>query len=365
WDMAFDSIKDSIRHLPDRLAEGAKKIGDLAGDAARGVGEIANKAGKGLFEGFGTPLLIGAGLIGLFLISRARPDAGHEEECAVPRKLPWTIGGGAALGAYLLLRRPQSAEAAAISAAGPLPGRWVWPVPMWRGRRPVISSGFNSPRPGLDRHGGVDVMYARSSSDPFKAGTPNGSAGYVMPDDMVALAASDGAIWSAGSTPKGFEVVIDHAPSPWTTYYAHLDKLFVSTRSPGAGGPRVRAGQPLGIIGFSPLDKERLKHLHFELWRGAPKDRVDPEAVMSSWETVGDPRDAAVARNANLVYRAIGASGDPYPDWVRALRDRAGVYVIREVETREIVYVGSSTGQLYATMTRHFQAWRRLKGFWK
>ena len=43
---------------------------------AHAVGKVANDAGKGLFAGFGTPLLIGAGLIGLFLITRSRD---HEE----------------------------------------------------------------------------------------------------------------------------------------------------------------------------------------------------------------------------------------------------------------------------------------------
>jgi hypothetical protein len=41
------------------------------------------------------------------------------------------------------------------------------------------------------------------------------------------------------------------------------------------------------------------------------------------------------------------------------------VYVIRDVETHEIVYVGSSAGRLYDTLTRHFQRWRRYKGFWR
>ena len=39
--------------------------------------------------------------------------------------------------------------------------------------------------------------------------------------------------------------------------------------------------------------------------------------------------------------------------------------MIRETETREIVYVGSSAGTLYDTLTRHFQTWRRYKGFWR
>jgi hypothetical protein len=74
-------------------------------------------------------------------------------------------------------------------------------------------------------------------------------------------------------------------------------------------------------------------------------------------------------RNASLTYRPLGASGSAYPDWVRALKGRSGVYVIRELArdgSTEIVYVGEShTNRLYETLTRHFQTWRRWKGYWK
>jgi hypothetical protein len=70
------------------------------------------------------------------------------------------------------------------------------------------------------------------------------------------------------------------------------------------------------------------------------------------------------ARNGSLTYRAVGRSGEPYPDWVRGLKGKSGVYIIRE--GREVVYVGEShTDRLYDTLTRHFQTWRRWKGFWK
>jgi hypothetical protein len=73
-------------------------------------------------------------------------------------------------------------------------------------------------------------------------------------------------------------------------------------------------------------------------------------------------------RNAALKYRPVGASGEPYPDWVRMLKEKSGVYIIREIQddgTTETVYVGEShTGRLYQTLTRHFQTWRRAKKFW-
>jgi hypothetical protein len=207
-------------------------------------------------------------------------------------------------------------------------------------------------------------MFARQPSDTFKPGTPNGSKLHVMPDGLAAVAASDGVVWSAMQTPQGFAVVVDHKPNKVATFYTHLEKLLVAPASPGKSSERVRAGQPLGIIGASPLDAEHLKHLHFEVWLGGPNDRIDPSTLMRAWETVADP-NALVARNASLTYRAVGATGDRYPDWVRALDAEAGVYVIRDRETREILYVGSSSGRLYDTLTRHLQTWRRYKGFWR
>ena len=276
---------------------------------------------------------------------------------------PWVVGGGAL--AYALTRkRAQSLAPRATQLTTDQPGRWVWPVVRWNGRAPVISDGFDSPRPGLPRHGGVDIMFARAATDPFKAGTPNGSKLHVMPDGVVAIAASDGVVWSASKTPQGFAVVIDHTPTKAATFYTHLEKLLVAPTMNARSGERVRAGQPIGVIGASPLDGEHLKHLHFEVWLGGPSDRIDPSAVMRGWPVVSDP-NALVARNAGFVYRPIGASGEAYPDWIRELKGKAGVYVIRDADSREIVYVGSSAGTLYDTLTRHFQRWRRYKGFWR
>src|SRR5262245_12003108 len=73
-------------------------------------------------------------------------------------------------------------------------------------------------------------------------------------------------------------------------------------------------------------------------------------------------------RNAGLIYRPVGATGERYPAWIDELRGKSGVYVIREIQrdgSSEVVYVGEShSGRLYETLTRHFQAWRRRKRFW-
>ena len=270
-------------------------------------------------------------------------------------RLPLVIGGGA-LAAYALLRPRRAHTSTAVPLTRPLPGRWVWPVQSWNGRRPAISSGFNSPRPGLPRHGGVDIMFERLPNDPFKAGTPNGAKSHVMPDDIAVLAAADGIVWSAMQTPRGHAVVIEHSPLNVATFYAHLDKLNVTPTARAETKQRVRAGQMIGTVGFSPLDGEKLKHLHFEVWLGGPSARVDPQQVIKSWDVLGDPREQLVARNAGFTYRPVGSSGDAYPQWVRDLKGKSGAYVIRE--RGETVYVGSSVGRLYDTLTRHFQTVR-------
>jgi len=77
----------------------------------------------------------------------------------------------------------------------------------------------------------------------------------------------------------------------------------------------------------------------------------------------------APLRNGGLTYRPLGERGEPYPDWVRALDGKSGVYVIRELEndgSKQVVYVGEShTDRLYATLTRHFQRWRRWNSYWR
>ena len=177
----------------------------------------------------------------------------------------------------------------------PLVGRWAWPVPRWQGRAPVISDGFGSPRPGM-KHAGVDLMFARITGDPFPVGTPNGTHAFVMPDHWMAVAASDAILWSAGHTERGYAVVLDHGTV--ATFYTHLESLLL----PLAGAPvrgaelapfrRIKAGQPLGIIGYDPQDGQRIKHLHFELWLGGPDKAIDPQPIMKSWQVL-TPADIA------------------------------------------------------------------------
>ena len=242
------------------------------------------------------------------------PVGGHGTKPAAPQSPPSTKPPQITTPAT-----PVPGELAAPQPTGvlQLAGRWGWPVPRFEGRAAVISDGFGSPRPP-GKHMGVDLMFARISSDPFPNG-PNGSKAFVMPDAWMAVAASDGVLWSAGYTPRGFAVVVDHGNV--ATFYTHMDTLFVSeTKAPAKGTPRdklipIKAGQPLGVIGADPLDPSRLKHLHFELWRGGPDKAVDPAQLMKSWQVFG-PND--VARFLPSLHRnAARKRGDSHPDLVK------------------------------------------------
>ena len=256
------------------------------------------------------------------------------------------------------------------------PSSWVFPVPSLGARVPEISDGWGSRRRKTDGtrrlHLGADIMFRRRTPgdliDLYPPGTPHGTPGYFMPDDVPALAAGAGLVTQARMTARGGTVTIRHAEG-WTTYYTHLSALAVAV------GQVVTAGQPIGTIGGDPLDHRRLKHLHVEFWRDHTRRGVtDPAPYLRAMKrrTVEHPAAVRNLRNrgaAPLTYRPVGARGERYPAWVQALRGASGVYVIRERDTEGdpiVVYVGEShTGRLYQTLTRHFQDWRRYKGFWR
>jgi murein DD-endopeptidase MepM/ murein hydrolase activator NlpD len=242
------------------------------------------------------------------------------------RALPWILGGGAAaLALYYASRRKRDAKEVTADQASPrpepLPGRWVWPVGIWRGRKPEISSGFGTPRrtPAGDliTHRGVDIMYRRQPGDPWRAGTPHATTNYVMPDGRAALAASDGVVTFAAKTPRGWSVILDHAPRNLTTYYTHLSSLAVATKQV------LAAGTPIGIIGGDPLDARKLSHLHLEVRRGGGGEQIDPQLLMASWEYLPDPSEPAAALVARNAHPRSARRHEPVPAHSRS-RPRPG-----------------------------------------
>lgn len=214
--------------------------------------------------------------------------------------MPLMVGAGTLAAAYILGGRgrneapPLDLDELTIPRSdrkllATTPERWVWPVGIWHGRRPLISSGWGTPR-GTQQHEGVDVMFRRLPSDAYAVGSPNGSKNFVLPEGVWGLAAADGRVWSAGWTPRGFTVVIDHGSV--ATYYTHLETLLLQPTARGRSGEMVKAGQPLGIIGYDPKDGRKLKHMHFAYWKGGPRDAIDPEPLMKSWQMVIDPSES-------------------------------------------------------------------------
>jgi murein DD-endopeptidase MepM/ murein hydrolase activator NlpD len=184
-------------------------------------------------------------------------------------------------------------------------GIWVWPLPILADRRPVISDPWGSRRTRADGsirpHVGVDLMYKRRRRDDlaseYPPGSPNGTRRHFMPDDVPALAASDGIVQLTRWSLRGGSVVIRHA-ADWATYYTHLAELEVTPDQ------AVVAGEPIGTAGHDPVDRQELKTLHFELWRGgARRGAVDPEPYLEAWRHVGlTAWSPAGVRNARLVY---------------------------------------------------------------
>jgi hypothetical protein len=240
--------------------------------------------------------------------------------------------------------------------------------------RAVVSSGWLASR-GDRLHRGLDI--------PAAIGTPILAIDHGEVVRAVALDRSDAGRW----------VAVRHT-SGATSRYLHLSRVLVQVGQP------VRRGDPVGLCGNT--GNSRGPHLHLDLRVpavmlpmieraiGRPRPGWGPEMRPFGVSIPGEPwvpvdayrtsvrfdaaeagvplRDPSAPRNAGLTYRPIGERGEPYPAWLRAIRGESGVYVIRERDAGGqpvVVYVGeSSAGRLYETATRHFQGWRRWKGFW-
>ena len=53
-----------------------------------------------------------------------------------------------------------------------------------------------------------------------------------------------------------------------------------------------------------------------------------------------------------------------YPVWVRALRGKSGVYLVRDRVTKQVIYVGRGRTCIKKSIVRHFQAWQDRNRLW-
>jgi hypothetical protein len=232
WEMAKDSIKDSVVNLPDTIKTVAGKGADAIADTAQAAGRVVNAAGKGLFSGVGTPILIGAGVLGAVLLlrrgRRARRRRSHGRHLARPQ--PSALREASSPADPDLARTPR-----------------VWPLAAINGRAPVV----------LDERcaelRGVDLAYPRL--DPADAiascpiDTPYGTATHLMPAMTSALAIDDGEITFAGRLGHGFGLIINHG-NGWASHYANLQAVVaIRTDLYRPRAQYVRAGDTIGYVG--------------------------------------------------------------------------------------------------------------------
>lgn len=173
---------------------------------------------------------------------------------------------------------------------------WVWPMTTFDGRRPDISDPFYdkaegtrlgkriSKKTGKSRgHFGIDVLYPRRDGDKpedFLTLTRL----FAMFHNVPSVAAGPGKVFSAKMTSHGGEVKINHSVDgrPVLTVHRHLNPISSDIKK----GKLVKAGEPVGIIFFSPEDREKVAHTHWELWftnrpgSGREAWSVDPEPFL-------------------------------------------------------------------------------------
>lgn len=140
-----------------------------------------------------------------------------------------------------------------------------WRVPMesaTNGDQPTVSDGFHPKGDvrfrGGQGHRGLDWMYWKGPKHP-RYGEPLGkweSKGFYCEPDTRALAALGGVVTVARQLKTGWAVAIDHGARVETAYH-HLSAALVQK------GQVVEAGQPVGVVGGSPVGYG-LVHLHFD-----------------------------------------------------------------------------------------------------
>ncbi|HEY0251903.1 MAG TPA: hypothetical protein VGC41_10270 [Kofleriaceae bacterium] len=70
WDLAKASIAFGVTNLPSTLATSAGKAEDALSSVVHGAAEVASDVGHAIVKSFKTPLFIGAGVVGLWLLLR-------------------------------------------------------------------------------------------------------------------------------------------------------------------------------------------------------------------------------------------------------------------------------------------------------
>lgn len=158
-----------------------------------------------------------------------------------------------------------------------------WPVSIYDGKRyPVVSDGYHARESGF--HAGVDICFRRLSTDPpFDPKHPghDGTKGFYSPEDAEIISCSEGKVYSVKKNSRGMSVVVDRGDFAY--YYQHLQLEGIQVQK----GDIVKPGTKLGLMGYDIAPGANpFRHLHFEIWKGGPKDHINPEPLLRQWPMV-------------------------------------------------------------------------------
>ncbi len=179
---------------------------------------------------------------------------------------------------------------------------WVWPLPSFEGRAPVIfdhlvASAFD-PEDATFEQERVLLAYVHvpPPRDPAAAWRSNTRSCFLPLTPVYAV--QDGEITFAEATDRGCSVLLDHVGG-WATHYKNLALMLCNPRHQWkrGDGERVRAGDAIGYAG----SQAGLRPLRFELWKQLPAEQggyfrtVDPRPRMETWLLLNNDLDALLS----------------------------------------------------------------------
>lgn len=195
---------------------------------------------------------------------------------AVVTSLGWLVFGGALMDSvgYLAVLRKVEPASSASSASEPPPaartarsrpaaavGAGVYVLPVEGVRPEQLTDTFSEARGGGARvHDAIDIMAPR--------GTP-------------VVAAVEGTVEKLFTSKAGGLTVYVRSPDRRTiTYYAHLDSYAPGLRE----GQALRAGDPIGRVGFTGNANPSAPHLHFAIMETTPdSDWWEPATAINPY----------------------------------------------------------------------------------
>ena len=151
----------------------------------------------------------------------------------------------------------------------------MFPLPVLDSRTPVVLVFDPEDR-------GIEIAYERNPhAGPLVRSATRESTLYDIPAFTPVLAVADGKIIYGGKHTDGHVVLVEHR-NGWSSYYGHLEHMFVTPSEQRPREARVRRGDILGYVGAA----SQRRTLRFELWRYAADEEyepVDPIRYVHRW----------------------------------------------------------------------------------